>query len=78
MAPRACGRVAPLCAVGVRITLKPGVFLLQLSQLRGKDRKFTLMHALVEQIRLHSPQVAMFFQELAEFETVPGGKLIKI
>ncbi|XP_023690697.1 uncharacterized protein [Paramormyrops kingsleyae] len=49
--------------------------LTKLSQLRGKDRKFTLMHALVEQIRLHGPQVAMFFQELAEFETVPGASI---
>ncbi|XP_048872202.1 formin-F [Brienomyrus brachyistius] len=49
--------------------------LTKLSQLRGKDRKFTLMHALVEQIRLHGPQVAVFFQELAEFETVPGASI---
>lgn len=47
----------------------------QLSQLRGRDRNFTLLHALVEQILLHEPHLATFTQELAEFETVPGGKL---
>ncbi|KAL4593351.1 formin-like protein 13, partial [Arapaima gigas] len=46
-----------------------------LSQLRGKDRKFTLLHALVEQVRLHDPHAATFFQELAEFETVPGASI---
>lgn len=50
----------------------------QLSQLRGNDRKFTLLHALVEQIMLREPRLATFFLELAEFETVPGGTLIKI
>ncbi|XP_018615910.2 formin-like protein 13 [Scleropages formosus] len=49
--------------------------LAKLSQLRGKDRKFTLLHALVEQVRLHDPHVATFFQELAEFETVPGASV---
>lgn len=45
----------------------------QLSQLRGRDKSFTLLHALVEQIVLHEPCLATFTQELAEFETVPGG-----
>lgn len=47
----------------------------QLSQLRGRDRGFTLLHAVVEQIILHEPSLAAFTQELAEFETVPGGVL---
>ncbi|TNN71161.1 Formin-like protein 13 [Liparis tanakae] len=46
--------------------------LTKLTQLRGKDRKFTLLHALVEQIVLHEPSLATFTQELAEFETVTG------
>lgn len=45
----------------------------QLTQLRGSDKKFTLLNALVEQIMLHEPCLAAFTQELAEFETVPGG-----
>ncbi|CAG6021896.1 unnamed protein product [Menidia menidia] len=49
--------------------------LTKLSQLRGKDRKFTLLHALVEQIVLHEPCLAAFTQELAEFETVPGASI---
>ncbi|KAJ8016946.1 hypothetical protein DPEC_G00012630 [Dallia pectoralis] len=49
--------------------------LTKLSQLRGVDRKFTLMHALVEQIMLHEPNLATFPQELAEFETVPGASI---
>lgn len=54
------------------------LFSLKLSQLRGNEKKFTLLHALVEQIMLHEPRLATFFQELTEFETVPGGRLIKI
>ncbi|XP_032377105.1 formin-like protein 13 [Etheostoma spectabile] len=49
--------------------------LTKLSQLRGRDRKFTLAHALVEQIMLHEPCLATFTQELAEFETVPGASI---
>nr|XP_015220046.1 PREDICTED: formin-like protein 13 isoform X1 [Lepisosteus oculatus] len=49
--------------------------LTKLSQLRGKHRKFTLLHALVEQIMLHDPVVAPFFQELTEFEAVPGASI---
>ncbi|XP_034733174.1 protein diaphanous homolog 1 [Etheostoma cragini] len=49
--------------------------LTKLSQLRGRDRKFTLAHALVEQIMLHEPCLATFPQELAEFETVPGASI---
>ncbi|XP_070695075.1 uncharacterized protein [Pempheris klunzingeri] len=49
--------------------------LTKLSQLRGRDKKFTLLHALVEQIMLHEPCLATFTQELAEFETVPGASI---
>ncbi|XP_034392373.1 formin-like protein 12 isoform X2 [Cyclopterus lumpus] len=49
--------------------------LTKLTQLRGKDRKFTLLDALVEQIMLHEPSLATFTQELAEFETVPGASI---
>ncbi|KAM4562758.1 uncharacterized protein PAE49_011106 isoform 2-T2 [Odontesthes bonariensis] len=49
--------------------------LTKLPQLRGKDRKFTLLNALVEQIMLHEPRSATFTQELAEFETVPGASI---
>ncbi|XP_023122489.1 uncharacterized protein LOC111566228 [Amphiprion ocellaris] len=49
--------------------------LTKLSQLRGRDKKFTLLHALVEQIMLHEPCLASFTQELAEFETVPGASI---
>ncbi|TKS76637.1 Formin-H Diaphanous-related formin dia2 [Collichthys lucidus] len=49
--------------------------LTKVSQLRGRDRKFTLLHALVEQIMLHEPCLANFTQELAEFETVPGASI---
>ncbi|CAJ1084478.1 formin-like protein 13 [Xyrichtys novacula] len=49
--------------------------LTKLSQLRGRDRTFTLLHALVEQIMLHEPHLAAFTQELAEFETVPGASI---
>lgn len=49
---------------------------LQLSLLRGKERNFTLLHALVEQIFLHEPDLAKFSQELTEFKAVSGGKRI--
>ncbi|TMS16885.1 Formin-like protein 13 [Larimichthys crocea] len=49
--------------------------LTKVSQLRGRDKKFTLLHALVEQIMLHEPCLANFTQELAEFETVPGASI---
>ncbi|XP_029361871.1 formin-like protein 13 [Echeneis naucrates] len=49
--------------------------LTKLSQYRGRDRKFTLLHALVEQIMLHEPCLATFTKELAEFETVPGASV---
>ncbi|KAK3518994.1 hypothetical protein QTP70_016186 [Hemibagrus guttatus] len=49
--------------------------LTKLSQLRGNEKKFTLLHALVEQIMLHEPRLATFFQELTEFETVPGASI---
>lgn len=49
--------------------------LAKLSQLRGKERKFTLLHALVEQILLHEPDLATFFQELTEFEVDPSASI---
>ncbi|KAF7696118.1 formin-like protein 16 isoform X1 [Silurus meridionalis] len=49
--------------------------LTKLSQVRGNEKKFTLLHALVEQIMLHEPRLATFFQELTEFETVPGASI---
>ncbi|KAM9445963.1 uncharacterized protein Hap1MRO34_024664 [Clarias gariepinus] len=49
--------------------------LTKLTQLRGNEKKFTLLHALVEQIMLHEPSLATFFQELTEFETVPGASI---
>ncbi|MCI4387614.1 hypothetical protein PGIGA_G00076260 [Pangasianodon gigas] len=49
--------------------------LTKLSQLRGNEKLFTLLHALVEQIMLHEPRLATFFQELTEFETVPGASI---
>lgn len=47
---------------------------MQLPLLRGKERTFTLLHALVEQIFLHEPDLAKFSQELTEFEAVPDGE----
>lgn len=49
--------------------------LTKVSQLRGGDKKFTLLDALVEQIMLHEPSLVTFTQELAEFETVPGASI---
>uniref|UniRef100_A0A452I130 FH2 domain-containing protein n=1 Tax=Gopherus agassizii TaxID=38772 RepID=A0A452I130_9SAUR len=49
--------------------------LTKLSLLRGKERKITLLHALVEQIILHEPDLAKFSQELTEFEAVPGASI---
>ncbi|XP_065817765.1 uncharacterized protein [Labrus bergylta] len=49
--------------------------LTKLSQLRGREKTFTLLDALVEQIMLHEPRLATFTQELAEFETVPGASI---
>ncbi|XP_029993579.1 formin-like protein 13 [Sphaeramia orbicularis] len=57
-------------AKGFRLSSLP-----KISQLRGRDKKFTLLHALVEQIMLHEPCLATFTQELAEFETVPGASI---
>ncbi|KAJ3586437.1 hypothetical protein NHX12_012835 [Muraenolepis orangiensis] len=47
----------------------------KLSQLRGRDKDFTLLHALVEQIMLHQPGLLLLTQELAEFETAPGASI---
>ncbi|XP_057176028.1 formin-H isoform X2 [Triplophysa rosa] len=49
--------------------------LTKVSQLRGNYRKFTLLHALVEQIMLREPSLATFFLELAEFEMVSGASV---
>ncbi|XP_033905721.3 uncharacterized protein LOC117429890 isoform X2 [Acipenser ruthenus] len=49
--------------------------LTKLTQMRGKERKVTLLHALVQQIVLHEPDLAIFFQELTEFEAVPGASI---
>ncbi|XP_019403707.1 PREDICTED: formin-F-like [Crocodylus porosus] len=49
--------------------------LTKLSLLRGKERTITLLHALVEQIFLHEPDLAKFPQELTEFEAVPGASI---
>ncbi|XP_025053128.1 formin-H-like [Alligator sinensis] len=49
--------------------------LTKLSLLRGKERAITLLHALVEQIFLHEPDLAKFPQELTEFEAVPGASI---
>ncbi|XP_068599255.1 uncharacterized protein [Brachionichthys hirsutus] len=57
-------------AEGIRLSS-----LAKLSQLRGRDTKYTLLHALVEQIMLQEAWLATFTQELAEFETVPGASI---
>ncbi|XP_010079842.1 PREDICTED: formin-H-like, partial [Pterocles gutturalis] len=49
--------------------------LTKLTLLRGKERTFTLLHALVEQIFLHEPDLAKFSQELTEFEAVPDASM---
>ncbi|KAM4736743.1 uncharacterized protein FYW61_004408 [Anableps anableps] len=49
--------------------------LTKLSQLRGRDKNFTLLHALLEQLMLQEPGLATFTQDLAEFETVPGASI---
>ncbi|KAJ1123675.1 hypothetical protein NDU88_002143, partial [Pleurodeles waltl] len=47
----------------------------KLPQLWGKERKFTLLHALAEQILLHEPDLTKFPLELTEFEAVPGASI---
>lgn len=49
--------------------------LTKVTQLRGSDRHFTLLHALVEQILLLDPSLVLFTEELAEFEAVPGASI---
>ncbi|KAM9296533.1 uncharacterized protein PAF06_017433 [Gastrophryne carolinensis] len=49
--------------------------LIKMSQFASKERRFTLMHALVEQILLHEPEQANFPQELTEFEAVAGASV---
>ncbi|KAJ7332066.1 hypothetical protein JRQ81_014246 [Phrynocephalus forsythii] len=49
--------------------------LAKLPLLRGKERNFTLLHALVEQIFLHEPDLATFPQELTEFKAVSGASI---
>ncbi|KAM8996375.1 uncharacterized protein PRD47_013118 isoform 4-T4 [Ara ararauna] len=43
--------------------------------LRGKEKTFTLLHALVEQIFLHEPDLAKFSEELTELEAVPDASM---
>ncbi|XP_074867821.1 formin-F-like isoform X2 [Carettochelys insculpta] len=47
----------------------------KLSLLRGKERKITLLHALVEQIFLQEPDLAKFSEELTEFEAVTDASI---
>ncbi|KAM4691974.1 uncharacterized protein WCC33_016796 [Rhinophrynus dorsalis] len=49
--------------------------LIKMSQLASKAKRFTLLHALVEQILLQEPDLAKFSQELTEFEAVPGASV---
>ncbi|KAM7038306.1 uncharacterized protein M8220_010412 [Acridotheres tristis] len=49
--------------------------LAKLPLLRGRERMFTLLHALVEQILSHEPELATFPQELTEFEAVPDASM---
>ncbi|XP_061231354.1 delphilin-like isoform X3 [Neopsephotus bourkii] len=49
--------------------------LTKLPLLRGKEKTFTLLHALVEQIFLHEPDLAKFSEELTEFEAVPNASM---
>ncbi|XP_077316670.1 formin-F-like [Lithobates pipiens] len=49
--------------------------LTKMAHLASKEKRFTLMHALVEQILLQEPDLAKFFQELTEFEAVPGASV---
>ncbi|XP_016158632.1 PREDICTED: formin-like protein 17 [Ficedula albicollis] len=49
--------------------------LAKLPLLRGRERRFTLLHALVEQILSHEPELATFPQELTEFEAVPDASM---
>ncbi|KAJ0036332.1 hypothetical protein NQD34_005009 [Periophthalmus magnuspinnatus] len=57
-------------AKGIRLSS-----LTKTGQLRGKDRDYTLLHALVEQILWHQPALTSFTEELAEFETDPGASI---
>ncbi|XP_062897565.1 disheveled-associated activator of morphogenesis 2 [Mobula hypostoma] len=47
----------------------------KLVHLRGKDKTFTLLHALVDQILTQEPGLTKFPQELTEFEEVPGDSI---
>ncbi|CAN2389867.1 Formin Homology 2 Domain [Pristimantis euphronides] len=49
--------------------------LTKMSQLVSKEKRFTFLHALVEQILLQEPDLAKFSQELTEFEAVPGASV---
>ncbi|XP_007910263.1 formin-H [Callorhinchus milii] len=49
--------------------------LTKLVEIRGKDRTFTVLHALIEQIMLQEPALTTFTQELTEFEAVPGASI---
>ncbi|XP_069809164.1 uncharacterized protein [Dendropsophus ebraccatus] len=47
----------------------------KMSQLVSRERSFTFLHALVEQILLQEPDLVTFSQELTEFEAVPGASI---
>nr|XP_057907431.1 uncharacterized protein LOC131104361 isoform X2 [Doryrhamphus excisus] len=49
--------------------------LTKLSRLHGRERSFTLLHALAEQILLHRPALANFTDQLTQFESVPGASV---
>ncbi|XP_066442412.1 formin-H-like isoform X2 [Eleutherodactylus coqui] len=49
--------------------------LTKMSQLVSKEKRFTFLHALVEQILLQEPDLAKFSHELTEFEAVPGASV---
>ncbi|XP_063281760.1 formin-I-like isoform X2 [Pelobates fuscus] len=49
--------------------------LTKMSQLVSKEKKFTLLHGLVEQILLYEPDLVKFPQEFNEFESVPGASV---
>ncbi|XP_040293593.1 disheveled-associated activator of morphogenesis 1-like isoform X1 [Bufo bufo] len=49
--------------------------LTKMSQLVSKEKSFTFLHALVEQILLQEPDLAKFSQQLTEFEAIPGASV---
>ncbi|KAJ0064811.1 hypothetical protein NL108_015587, partial [Boleophthalmus pectinirostris] len=57
-------------AKGIRLST-----LTKMAHLRGKDKNYTLLNALVEQILWHQPSLTAFTEELAEFESDPGASI---